>query len=127
MSKNKSKVIARYGNFEVVLDYGTKHRYINIRAISGIWSISHRNDSPMYMMWLEFVKDKTADDCAKMRIVLEYYLTTVFYDEEFIRGCLKLIDEMEQRKLLDVKQSTEEEDEDALIEVRFNEAIENDE
>ena len=39
---------ARVGNFEITKESGAEHDYIRIKAISGSWDITHRDDSPMY-------------------------------------------------------------------------------
>ena len=51
MSKKKN-VIARVGNFEITKDSGAEHDYLRIKAISGSWGITHRDDSQMYGAWL---------------------------------------------------------------------------
>mgnify|MGYP001109779227 CR=1 FL=1 len=56
MSKKKN-VIARVGNFEITKESGAEHDYIRIKAISGSWGITHRDDSPMYGAWLMMCKD----------------------------------------------------------------------
>ncbi len=83
MSKKKN-VIARVGNFEITKDSGAEHDYIRIKAISGSWGITHRDDSPMYGAWLMMCKDPEYRKGMEVIITMSYALTNSILDKEFV-------------------------------------------
>lgn len=122
MSKKKN-VIARVGNFEITKESGPEHDYIRIKAISGHWGIMHRDDSPMYGAWLMMCKDPEYKQGLEMRCVMEYTMSQMLYDEEFLRDWWKAIDEFNKRKVANAPTLTEQEEADAIAEVEMMEEV----
>ncbi len=120
MSKKKN-VIARVGNFEVTKESGPEHDYIRIKAIGGHWGIMHRDDSPMYGVWLAMCKDPEYKQGLEVRCVMEYTMSQMLYDEEFLRDWWKAIDEFNKRKVANAPIPTEQEEADAIAEVQMME------
>ena len=122
MSKKKN-VIARVGNFEITKESGPEHDYIRIKAVNGHWGIMHRNDSPMYGVWLAMCKDPEYKQGLEVRCVMEYTMSQMLYDEEFLRDWWKAIDEFNKRKVANAPIPTEQEEADAIAEVQMMEEI----
>ena len=122
MSKKKN-VIARVGNFEITKESGPEHDYIRIKAISGNWGIMHRDDSPMYAVWLAMCKDPEYKQGLEVRCVMEYTMSQMFYDEGFLRDWWKAIDDFNKRKVAAAPVPTEQEEADAIAEVEMMEEI----
>lgn len=122
MSKKKN-VIARVGNFEITKESGPEHDYIRIKAIGGHWSIMHRDDSPMYGVWLAMCKDPEGKQWLEMRIVMEFTMSQMLYDEGFLRDWWKAFDEFNKRKVEAAPIPTEQEETDAIAEVQMMEEI----
>lgn len=118
MSKKKN-VIARVGNFEVTKESGPEHDYIRIKAIGGHWGIMHRDDSPMYGVWLAMCKDPEYKQGLEVRCVMEYTMSQMLYDEEFLRDWWKAIDEFNKRKVAAASVPTEQEEAEAIAEVEM--------
>ena len=122
MSRKKN-VIARVGNFEITKESGPEHDYIRIKAVNGHWGIMHRNDSPMYGVWLAMCKDPEYKQGLEVRCVMEYTMSQMLYDEEFLRDWWKAIDEFNKRKVANAPIPTEQEEADAIAEVQMMEEI----
>ena len=117
--KKKKNVIARVGNFEVVKDSGREHDYVRIRAVNGHWSISHRDDSMMYGVWMEMCKDPEWAEGMQVLVTMAYCQTTVLLDEEFIRDFFKAFDAMSKRAVANMPEPTTEEECMAMQEVEL--------
>lgn len=122
MSKKKN-AIARVGNFEITKENGAEHDYIRIKAISGSWGITHRDDSPMYGTWLAMCKDPEYKQGLEVRCVMEYTMSQMLYDEGFLRDWWKAIDEFQKRKVANAPVPTEQEEADAIAEVEMMEEV----
>lgn len=122
MSKKKN-VIARVGNFEITKDSSAEHDYIRIKAIGGHWGIMHRDDSPMYGIWLAMCKDPDGKQWLKMRIVMEFTMSQMLFDESFLRDWWKAFDELQKRKVAAAPVPTVQEEADAIAEVEMMEEI----
>ena len=122
MSKKKN-VIARVGNFEITKESGPEHDYIRIKAVNGHWGIMHRNDSPMYGVWLAMCKDPEYKQGLEVRCVMEYTMSQMFYDEGFLRDWWKATDEFNKRKVANVPTPTEQEEAEAIAEVEMMEEV----
>lgn len=120
---NKKNVIARVGNFEITKDGNAEHDYIRIRAVGGSWSVSHRDDSPMYGLWLAMCKDPEYKQGLEVRCVMEYTMSQMLYDEEFLREWWKAIDEFNKRKVAAASVPTEQEEAEAIAEVEMMEEV----
>ena len=118
---NKKNVIARVGNFEITKDGNAEHDYIRIRAVGGSWSVSHRDDSPMYGLWLAMCKDPEYKQGLEVRCVMEYTMSQMLYDEEFLRDWWKAIYEFNKRKVAAASVPTEQEEAEAIAEVQMME------
>ena len=122
MSKKKN-VIARVGNFEITKDSSAEHDYIRIKAIGGHWSIMHRDDSPMYGVWLAMCNDPEGNKWLEIRTVMEFTMSQILYDESFLRDWWKAIEEFNKRKVANAPVPTEQEEADAIAEVEMMEEI----
>lgn len=122
MSKKKN-VIARVGNFEITKDSSAEHDYIRIKTIGGHWSIMHRDDSPMYGMWLAMCNDPEGKKWLEIRTVMEFTMSQILYDESFLRDWWKAIEEFNKRKVANAPAPTEQEEADAIAEVEMMEEI----
>lgn len=122
MSKKKN-VIARVGNFEITKDSSAEHDYIRIKAIGGHWGIMHRDDSPMYGVWLAMCNDPEAKKWLEIRTVMEFTMSQILYDESFLRDWWKAIEEFNKRKVANAPAPTEQEEADAIAEVEMMEEI----
>lgn len=124
MSKKKN-VIARVGNFEIHKESGAEHDYIRIKAVGGHWAIMHRDDSPMYGVWLAMCKDSDphAKKWLEVRIVMEYTMSQSLYDEGFVRDWWKAVDEFNKRNVATAPVPTEQEEADAIAEVQMMEEV----
>ena len=116
MSKKKN-VIARVGNFEITKDSGAEHDYIRIKAISGSWGITHRDDSPMYGAWLMMCKDP------EYRKGMEVIITNSILDKEFVEDFFNALDAMGKRRVANAPVPTEQEEADAIAEVQMMEEV----
>lgn len=122
MSKKKN-VIARVGNFEIVKDCSVEHDYIRIRAINGHWSITHRDDSPMFGVWIAMCKDSEYAKGMEVIITMSYTLTNSLLDEKFVEDFFNALDAMGKRKVEADPIPTEQEEFDAISEVQMMEEI----
>lgn len=122
MSKKKN-VIARVGNFEITKDSSAEHDYIRIKTIGGHWSIMHRDDSPMYGVWLAMCNDPEGKKWLEIRTVMEFTMSQILYDESFLRDWWKAIEEFNKRKVANAPAPTEQEEADAIAEVEMMEEI----
>lgn len=120
MSKKKN-VIARVGNFEITKDSGAEHDYIRIKAISGSWGITHRDDSPMYGAWLMMCKDPEYRKGMEVIITMSYHLTNSILDKEFVEDFFNALDAMGKRRVANAPIPTEQEETDAIAEVQMME------
>lgn len=120
MSKKKN-VIARVGNFEITKESGAEHDYIRIKAISGSWDITHRDDSPMYGAWLMMCKDPEYRKGMEVIITMSYHLTNSILDKEFVEDFFNALDAMGKRKVANAPVPTEQEEADAIAEVQMME------
>lgn len=120
---NKKNVIARVGNFEITKDGNAEHDYIRIRAVGGSWSVSHRDDSPMYGLWLAMCKDPEYTKGMEVRIIMEYMMSQMLYDEGFIRDWWEAIGKFNERKITAVPETNEKEESDAIAEVQMMEEV----
>lgn len=120
MSKKKN-VIARVGNFEITKENGAEHDYIRIKAISGSWGITHRDDSPMYGAWLMMCKDPEYRKGMEVIITMSYALTNSLLDKEFVEDFFNALDAMGKRKVAAAPIPTEQEEADAITEVEMME------
>ena len=117
MSKKKN-VIARVGNFEITKDSSVEHDAIRIRAIGGHWSITHRDDSPMYGLWTKMCSDPEYTKGMEVIIVMSYYLTNSLLDKEFVDDFFKALDAMEKRRVAAAPVATDKEQAEAIAEVK---------
>lgn len=122
MSKKKN-VIARVGNFEITKESGPEHDYIRIKAVGGHWGIMHRDDSPMYGVWLAMCKDPEYKQGLEVRCVMEYTMSQILYDEGFLRDWWEAIEEFNKRKVANAPIPTEQEEADAIAEVEMMEDV----
>lgn len=122
MSKKKN-VIARVGNFEITKESGAKHDYIRIKAISGSWGITHRDDSPMYGAWLMMCKDPEYRKGMEVIITMSYHLTNSILDKEFVEDFFNALDAMGKRRVANAPIPTEQEETDAIAEVQMMEEV----
>lgn len=122
MSKKKN-VIARVGNFEITKESGPEHDYIRIKAIGGNWGIMHRDDSPMYGVWLAMCKDPEYKQGLEVIIVMSYHLTNSIFDGDFVRDFFNALDAMVKRKVAAAPVPTEQEEADAITEVDMLEEV----
>ena len=122
MSKKKN-VIARVGNFEIVKDSSVEHDYIRIRAINGHWSITHRDDSPMFGVWMAMCKDSEYAKGMEVIITMSYTLTNSLLDEKFVEDFFNALDAMGKRKVEADPIPTEQEEFDAISEAQMMEEI----
>lgn len=124
MSKKKN-VIARVGNFEITKGSG-EHDYIRIKAINGHWSVSHRDDSPMYGVWMAMCKGPEYVKGMEVIITMSYALTNSILDKEFVEDFFNALDAMGKRKVAAAPVPTEQEEADAIAEVQMMEEIKKD-
>ena len=122
MSKKKN-VIARVGNFEITKERGPEHDYIRVKAIGGHWGVMHRDDSPMYGVWLAMCKDPEYKQGLEVRCVMEYTMSQMLYDEGFLQDWWKAIDEFNKRRVANAPVPTEQEEADAIAEVQMMEEV----
>ncbi len=122
MSKKKN-VIARVGNFEIVKDSSVEHDFIRIRAINGHWSITHRDDSPMFGVWMAMCKDSEYAKGMEVIITMSYTLTNSLLDEKFVEDFFNALDAMGKRKVEAAPIPTEQEESDAISEAQMMEEI----
>lgn len=125
MSKKKD-VIARVGNFEITKENGAEHDYIRIKAIkaiSGSWGITHRDDSPMYGAWLMMCKDPEYRKGMEVIITMSYHLTNSILDKEFVEDFFNALDAMGKRRVANAPIPTEQEETDAIAEVQMMEEV----
>lgn len=120
MSKKKN-VIARVGNFEITKESGAEHDYIRIKAISGSWGITHRDDSPIYGAWLMMCKDPEYRKGMEVIITMSYHLTNSILDKEFVEDFFNALDAMSKRRVANAPVPTEQEEADAIAEVQMME------
>lgn len=125
MSKKKN-VIARVGNFEITKESGPEHDYIRIKAVGGHWGIMHRDDSPMYGVWLMMCKDPEYRKGMEVIITMSYTLTNSLLDKEFVEDFFNALDAMGKRKVEAAPVPTEQEEADAIAEVQMMEEIKKD-
>lgn len=122
MAKRKN-IIARVGNFEITKESGAEHDYIRIKAISGSWGITHRDDSPMYGAWLMMCKDPEYRKGMEVIITMSYHLTNSILDKEFVEDFFNALDAMGKRKVANAPVPTEQEEADAIAEVQMMEEV----
>lgn len=122
MSKKKN-IIARVGNFEIHKESGPEHDYLRIKAVGGHWAIMHRDDSPMYGAWLAMCKDPEYRKGMEVRIVMEYTMTNMLFDKEFVEDFFAALDRKNKRKIDNAPTPTEQEEADAIAEVQMMEEI----
>lgn len=118
MSKKKN-VIARVGNFEITKESGAEHDYIRIKAISGSWGVTHRDDSPIYGAWLMMCKDPEYRKGMEVIITMSYHLTNSILDKEFVEDFFNALDAMGKRRVANAPVPTEQEEADAIAEVQM--------
>ncbi len=114
---SKKNVVARVGNFEITKDGGSEHDYLRIKSINGSWSISHRDDSPMYGVWMQMCKDPEYHKGMAVLIVMSYHLTNSFVDKEFVEDFFNAYDAMQKRRVERAPIPTEEEEAEAIREM----------
>ena len=122
MAKRKN-IIARVGNFEITKESGAEHDYIRIKAISGSWGITHRDDSPMYGAWLMMCKDPEYRKRMEVIITMSYHLTNSILDKEFVEDFFNALDAMGKRRVANAPIPTEQEEADAVAEVQMMEEV----
>lgn len=122
MSKKKI-VIARVGNFEITKESGAEHDYIRIKAISGSWGVTHRDDSPMYGAWLMMCKDPEYRKGMEVIITMSYHLTNSILDKEFVEDFFNALDARDKRRVANAPIPTEQEEADAIAEVQIMEEV----
>lgn len=114
---SNKNIIARVGNFEITKDGGADHDYLRIRSIDGCWSISHRDDSPMYGIWMGMCKDPEYHKGMEVIIVMSYILSQSLLDEGFVRDYFDAVDAMKARRVAAAPEPTEKEEDEAIKEV----------
>ncbi len=119
MSKNN--VIARVGNFEITKDGGADHDYLRIKSIDGGWGISHRDDSPMYGIWMGMCKDPEYLKGMEVIIIMSYILSNSLLDEGFVRDFFNAVDAMKDRRVAAAPEPTEKEEDEAIKEAALME------
>lgn len=122
MSKKKN-VIARVGNFEITKDSGAEYDYLRIKTISGDWGMTFRSDTKMYGAWMAMLKDPEYRKGVEVRIIMEYTMSQILYDEGFLRDWWKAIDEFNERRVADAPIPTEQEEAEAIAEVEMLEEV----
>ena len=122
MSKKKI-VIARVGNFEITKESGAEHDNIRIKAISGSWGVTHRDDSPMYGAWLMMCKDPEYRKGMEVIITMSYHLTNSILDKEFVEDFFNALDARDKRRVANAPIPTEQEEADAIAEVQMMEEV----
>lgn len=125
MSKKKN-VIARVGNFEITKDGSADHDYLRIKAINGSWAIMHRDDSPMYGVWMAMCKDPEYVKGMEVIITMSYTLTNSMLDKEFVEDFFAALDRKNKRDVAAAPEPTEKEQTDAVAEVQMMEEIKKD-
>lgn len=125
MSKKKN-VIARVGNFEIHKECGPEHDYLRIKAVNGHWAIMHRDDSPMYGVWLMMCKDPEYRKGMEVIITMSYHLTNSILDKEFVEDFFNALDAMGKRKVEAAPVPTEQEESDAIAFSKMMEEIKKD-
>lgn len=124
MSKKKKDVLARIGNFEVSIDHGSDYDYLRIKSIVGHWCITHRDDSPMFGLWVGILKDPNGGAKAlEVRLIMEYTLTNMLFDREFIEDFFEAMKRKQDRDVANAPAPTEQEQEQALAELEIMEEI----
>lgn len=123
MSKIKKNVIAQVGSFVVTHEHGPEHDYVRIKAVSGSWAVMHRDDSPMYGAWLAMAKDPEYTNAIEMLNTMSYTLTNSILDEGFVRDYFNALDAMSKRREDAAPTPTEQEEADAIAEVKLMEDI----
>ena len=111
---NEKNGIARAGNFVVSQESVGDHDYIRIESTSGHWSITHRDDSPMYGAWMMMCKDPESRKGMEVIITMSYHLTNSILDKEFVEDFFNALDAMGKRKVANAPIPTEEEEAEAL-------------
>lgn len=122
MSKKKN-VIARVGNFEIHKESGAEHDYIRIKAVGGHWAIMHRDDSPIYGLWLAMCKDPEFQKGLEVRCIMEYTMTQMIYDEGFLKDWWKAAEDLKARMVAAIPDPTEKAEADAIAEMQMMEEV----
>lgn len=118
MSKKKN-VIARVGNFEITKDSGPEHDYLRIKAIGGHWGISHRDDSPMYGVWMMMCQEPNYAKGMEVIIAMSYTLTNSLLDEGFMRDFFAACEAMNKRRIEAAPKPTDQDEADAIAEIEM--------
>lgn len=123
MSKKKKEVLANIGNFEVYIDKGTDHDYLRIKSAIGHWCITHRDDSPMFGLWVGILREPDGAKALEVRLVMEYTLTNMLLDKEFIEDYFEIVKKKNDRDTANAPIPTEEEDAEAIKELEILDTI----
>lgn len=122
MSKKKN-VIARVGNFEITKDCGPDHDYLRIKAINGHWGISYRDDNDMYGKIMAAIKDPALAETLEATVYFLFQFTNTMVDKEFVTDFAAVYFSMQERKNKDNPEPTEQENNDAIAEVKMMEDV----
>ncbi len=120
MAKKKN-VIARVGNFEFTKDSGPEHDYLRIKAISGSWGLTYRDDNEMYGKFLALIKEDK--ETLERTVVFLYTFTNMMVDTEFVNDFCAITFAMKQRKSDKMPKPTEQEEAEAIAEVEMLEEV----
>lgn len=116
-----SETLRRVGNFEISRESGKEHDFIRIGTADGNWAVRHRDDSHMYSFYSAACADPDTDDYLQLRIVMEYRMSGMMLDAEFVRDWMEAVDRKDRRDAGNAPETDEKEDATALEEAAMME------
>lgn len=115
--KNFKSSILQLGSFYVTRETGGEHDWVSIKAKDGGWTLRYRDDNFIYGQILQLVRDPEGHDLLRSFINMNYMLSNVLPDGEFVKGFFEVYQAYVVRMVAKKSIPTEKEEDDALKEM----------
>ena len=133
MAKEKKDKWTQYGNFLVGVEKNSTGDFLVCKSVASDWSVRWRDDTMMFGMMLSLTRNANAKDYMHSLITLMYVASTYPHDlvslinrdsMPFMEGFAKLIEEQNSYEITLAPKTTDDEEAEALVDVRMTAELE---
>lgn len=121
---NKKKEGLQLGNFILKREQSNGHEWINIKAVSGFWSMRFRDDNLTYAIILDMARNKDFREYLETWIKMCYLVSSTVPDLQFLQEFYAGYTAMSERFIDSRNAASDEDDKNALEDVRLSHEIE---
>lgn len=83
--KKFKNAILQLGNFVITKESGSEHDWVRIKAVSGFWTISFRDDNAMFGWIIEMARDKETHVLLRYFINMNFMIGSTLPDGQFVK------------------------------------------